>query len=321
MIRERTIGLAGMPGVIIPSTERPFIPEEVLEQQMHEEVLRRIHLPNCSQNELPTIIILAGPCRTATGALATALNRSERVRATHIQPYKTGRRNLYQSLLTGSEIKYERLDLYLAAGPHIEIIKETIGPRTQAEFFDPLIPLLDKGYPSEKLIFMPTSRDPLATFTSTVRMWDRDYVSIENLNRSYHLTAQTIETAKTYGIPVVPYVHELLRDYPPTQVMAGLTARLGIPYQDCLIYWDDDPAYENTITYEIPPRQFISGSISKSQGGRGGLLWKPCPQSLPPGEQERLRVNLSPSFEIYRRLHDQSREMIASAQNWENEKK
>jgi hypothetical protein len=306
---ERVKRSVRLPGVVL-RPERSAVPEAVLELQMYQAVLEHIKLPDVNDHELPQIIIVAGPCRTGTGALATALNRSEIVRVAHIQPHKTVRRNTYSLILTDQEINYKRLTLNIEPGNHVEVIKETLGPKTSAEFFNLLLPLLRAGYPSEKLIFVPTFRDPLETFDSTVRMWGLNYITPDSINQSFVWTMQVMEMAKEVGIPVVPYVLELLRDYQPGAVMEALFPMVGVPYQEELVKWGENDAYEKTITYEIPPLKFIEGSVNLKRGGRGGLVWKPLQMVLAPEEQREIQPQLSPAYAIYEEVFTEAKMVL-----------
>lgn len=299
MSTERINRIARLPGVVSAEVERSAIPEAALEHLMYDATLKHLNLPNVDGDGLPQVIIIAGPCRTGTGALATALNRSEIVRAAHIQPHKTVRRNTYSLILTGQAINYERLTLDIEPGPHFEVVKETLGPKTPAEFFNPLLPLIKAGYPPRKLTFVPTFRDPLETFDSTVRMWGMDYITPASVNRSFIWTAQVVEMARKVGIPVVPYVLELLKNHQSRTVMEALSPLVGVPYQDKLVEWGENDAYETTVSYEIPPHKFIDGAVSLASGGRGGLVWSPLAKVLDEEALQQAKPHLAQADAIY----------------------
>ncbi len=277
------------------------IPWEVLETEMSLAVKRNIILPEGGPEKYPNLVVLCGPCRTATGAVATALIKSENVTASHIQPLKTSRRNVLSQRVSGQSINYERLQLLLAPGDHTEVIKETLGPRTQAEFFDPIKPLLEKGYPPEKITLMPSLREPLDTIDSTIKMWSRDLIDIELFNYAYLLTAETVLRAQENGINVIPYVHELIRDHGASDVMARTLALTGISYNEGVVTWNGH-GYESTTTYEVPPSKFTSGSVSKANGGRGGLRWRPPTMVLTKDEQLDILPKIRPSYDVYQQI-------------------
>ncbi|KKR30673.1 hypothetical protein A2715_01480 [Candidatus Woesebacteria bacterium RIFCSPHIGHO2_01_FULL_39_32] len=302
--------LKNSPGVILGVDQEASEERRLsLEQIMHQAALDNIIIPNDGA-DLPRVIVVAGPCRTATGALATALKRLDKVRASHIQPHKTARRNAYSLALTGQEINYAKIVLEIPAGDHVEVVKETVGPKSQAEFFNPLTPLLEKGYPPEKIVFIPTFREPDDTYDSTVAMWDPSYITPEGFNAGYRVTASVITYALETGIKVVPYVHELLRDYEPERVVQNIISAAGLTYDPKALNWNGD-GYESTTTYEIPPERFISGSISQGRGGRGGLVWKPHQRVMTNDQIAEIQPHIGESYDIYQRIYSVAEALLA----------
>lgn len=310
MSKERIIGMPGVIGTL----DQTLLGEKSaqLEQIMHQAVLDHIVIPD-RQEDLPRIIVIAGPCRTATGALATALNRLDEVTAAHIQPHKTVRRRQYSLALTGQDITYARDTLVISPGDHIEVVKETVGPRTQAELFNPLRPLLDRGYPPERIILMPTVREPLETYDSTVGMWDFDYITPEGFNGGFELTLEAIHTAILNDISVLPYVHELIRDHVPEEVIGKTLQAMGLSNDPSsvarVIDWGND-GYERTVTYEIPPKKFINGSVGQANGGRGGLVWKPHRMVMSQDQIAQVQPQIERSYEIYQGVRSAAKRLL-----------
>lgn len=272
-----------------------------LEEAMRQEVLANIVIPDVPVERLPEIVLLAGACRTDTGALATVYALAQDVHGAHIQPLKTNRRSLYSRRITGKDIVYERRILQITPSPGTELIKETIGPTTQAEKFIPLQPLVDSGYPLHKIrAVVGTFKDPLVVYDSSVKMWDENYVRPDNINECFALTWQMLSQARELGILGIPYVSETLRDSGPHRVMQQLLTATGVKYQPHVVDWDNGHGYEKDVVhYEVPPGRFILGSVSKAQGGRGGLRWAEHRMVLPEEKLEAARPQLAPAYEIY----------------------
>ncbi len=248
--------------------------------------------------------------RTNTGALATTLGRSpiERGITRHIQPFKAIARNIMtsQGVDTVTPLKFFKDEIELDAGVHL--IKETIGPdrNNPAEWIDALKILENSGLSLSMLSFIPTFRDPLDTIASWRRMWKW---SIEDFpfdvfNKSLRFVSDKIAILRSMGVPVVPYVHEFVRDFGAEVVVKRICSKLDIPFSQHMIEWDNgvDPYFSgNLIKYDQPPDQWIQGALSRDKGGRGGLVWKPVSDEwqLTKREKTFISAQIGPALEIH----------------------
>jgi hypothetical protein len=113
--------------------------------------------------------------------------------------------------------------------PHI-FSKEMAGPYVLAEsLFLPLQPLLEAGYPADRLHFIMLDRDPASSLASWLEKWS-DRIPESRLIHNYVIaTLNTLRVesyAGRHGIPVTRYVYEASRE--ATQSVRILFDRLGL---------------------------------------------------------------------------------------------
>ncbi|MFH1968487.1 MAG: hypothetical protein ABIJ84_03820 [bacterium] len=147
----------------------------------------------------PKLIVIVGPCRTGTTALANVFAKAGLM--VYLQPIKSARR--------AKEAK-EKIIPWEVKEKDVAVVKETIGAQTKAEFFDPIKILLDIGYPKEKLVLIPVVRDASKTLASWREMWSD--LDLKKFAKSYELILDIKNQARTIGIKTIPYVHEAIRD-------------------------------------------------------------------------------------------------------------
>ena len=116
-----------------------------------------------------------------------------------------------------------------ASQPHI-FSKEMAGPYVLAEsLFLPLQPLIEAGWPAEKLHMIMLDRDPASSLASWLEKWS-DRVPEDRLIQNYvisSLNALRVESyARRHGVPVTHYVYEASKD--ATGSVRKLFDRLGL---------------------------------------------------------------------------------------------
>ncbi|OPZ01042.1 hypothetical protein A5906_22575 [Bradyrhizobium sacchari] len=116
-----------------------------------------------------------------------------------------------------------------AEQPHV-FSKEMAGPYVLAEsLFLPLQPLIEAGWPADKLHMIMLDRDPASSLASWLEKWS-DRVSEDRLIQNYvisTLNAQRVESyARRHGVPVTHYVYEASKD--ATGSVRKLFERLGL---------------------------------------------------------------------------------------------
>jgi|GEM_PF-3016907 len=129
-------------------------------------VVEHTILPKTSEGEidienLPTIIVSAGPGRSGSTGFAGLMASHPHIQQSYYQPWKSLIRHgdKYGDLVIPS--KEEGVSTVFA--------KETFGPFHEEEEFDPVDLLIQAGYPPEKIVFLPLIRDPLATYNSNMK--------------------------------------------------------------------------------------------------------------------------------------------------------
>lgn len=196
----------------------------------------------------PKLIIIIGPCRTGTTALAN--NFVKAGITSYMQPIKSMRRAM--------EIREEIVPWYIKEEEYA-ITKETIGVNTPADFFDPVQILLDLGYPKNKIVLIPIIRDPIQTYVSWKCLWGK--ADLQKFIQSYELILQIKNRAEQAGIKTIPYVHEIIRDNPVDMVVKRLFQELNLKI-DSRCTTKDWGAFKNggnhLYFYDDPPKKFIA---------------------------------------------------------------
>ena len=113
--------------------------------------------------------------------------------------------------------------------PHI-FSKEMAGPYVLAEsLFLPLRPLLEAGYPADRLHFIMLDRDPASSLASWLEKWS-DRIPESRLIHNYVVaTLNTLRVesfAARHGIPITHYVYEASKE--AAQSVRTLFDRLGL---------------------------------------------------------------------------------------------
>jgi hypothetical protein len=113
--------------------------------------------------------------------------------------------------------------------PHV-FSKEMAGPYVLAEcLFLPLQPLLEAGYPADRLHFVMLDRDPASSLASWLEKWS-DRIPESRLIHNYVIaTLNTLRVesyARRHGIPLTRYVYEASKE--AAQSVRMLFDRLGL---------------------------------------------------------------------------------------------
>ena len=256
----------------------------VVPDWLNKELKQRITI----SKKLKKLIFIGVINRTNTGALTTAIGRAPTKGpiTRHIQPIKAiARRLVSEQSGIDSSTPLTYLKDELEIGPGVQMVKETIGPNFEnpAEWTETMQLLLDAGVDPKKMVFIPTFRDPMDVFLSWKRMWKWDLKNFpyDSFNYSFKKSLEMIAFAKSKGITVVPYIHESLREKGAEETLTKLTSKVGLPFDKSMVEWsDEDDVYwqGNIVKYDVPPNDWIKGSLSVKKGGRGGLIWRPVPQ-------------------------------------------
>jgi hypothetical protein len=127
--------------------------------------------------------------------------------------------------------------------PHV-FSKEMAGPYVLAEsLFLPLQPLIEAGYPPDRLHFIMLDRDPASSLASWLEKWS-DRVPESTLLQNYVLAALNTLRVESYarqqGIPITHYVYEASKE--PVQSIRILFDRLGLADRftaDAVTKWNE----------------------------------------------------------------------------------
>jgi hypothetical protein len=146
--------------------------------------------------------------------------------------------------------------------------KETAGPYVLAEsLFIPLQPLIEAGYPPDKLHLIMLDRDPASSLASWLDKWS-DRAPAATLLQNYvvaALNALRVESyARRHGIPVTHYVYEASKE--AVASVHILFARLGLVgrfTEDIVTAWNEmgqlESASTRIIFLDVPPIYPTSG--------------------------------------------------------------
>jgi hypothetical protein len=151
--------------------------------------------------------------------------------------------------------------------PHI-FSKETAGPYVLAEsLFVPLQPLIEAGYPANRIHAIILDRDPASSLASWLEKWS-DRASESTLVHNYvvaALNALRVESyARKHGIPVTHYVYEASKE--AVSSVRTLFGRLGLAdrfTEDTVTAWNEMGQLESVsapiIFHSVPPIYPTSG--------------------------------------------------------------
>jgi hypothetical protein len=151
--------------------------------------------------------------------------------------------------------------------PHI-FSKEMAGPYVLAEsLFLPLQPLIEAGYPADRLHLIMLDRDPASSLASWLEKWS-DRIPESRLIHNYvvaTLNALRVESyAKRHGVPVTHYVYEASKE--AAQSVRSLFERIGLAArfsENAVTDWKERGQIESKdsgITFlSEPPVYTVSG--------------------------------------------------------------
>ncbi len=175
--------------------------------------------------QYPTLYCAWGKCRVGSTALTNLFGVAGM--PSYYQPVKSVARH---RLLGGDGAPW----LLPATTDHPQIFsKEMGGPYVLAEcLYIPLQPLIEAGYPPDKLHLVLLDRDPSRSLASWLNKWS-DRVPENTLIRNYVISAINAVRVKNYahqhGVPVTHYVYEASKE--PVQSVLALFNRLGLSHR------------------------------------------------------------------------------------------
>lgn len=158
--------------------------------------------------DFPTLYCAWGRCRVGSTALTNLFGVAGM--PSYFQPVKV----ILRHSLVGRPGE-PWIPASAAEQPHI-FSKEMAGPYVLAEsLFLPLQPLLEAGYPADKLHFIMLDRDPASSLASWLEKWS-DRIPESRLIQNYVIaslnTLRVESYARRHGIPITRYVYEASKD-------------------------------------------------------------------------------------------------------------
>jgi uncharacterized NAD(P)/FAD-binding protein YdhS len=219
---------------------------------------------NRRAEDFPTLYCAWGRCRVGSTALTNLFGVAGM--PSYFQPVKA---ILRHSLIGHAPEPWAVPSA--AEQPHI-FSKEMAGPYLLAEsLFLPLQPLLEAGYPAEKLHLIMLDRDPASSLASWLEKWS-ERVPEDRLIQNYvisTLNAQRIEShARRHGVPVTRYVYEASKD--ATGSVQKLFDRLGLAArytESAVTDWNERGQLESKssgITFLSEPKVYTVTGIHGS---------------------------------------------------------
>jgi uncharacterized NAD(P)/FAD-binding protein YdhS len=175
-----------------------------------------------SPEDFPTLYCAWGRCRVGSTALTNLFGVAGM--PSYFQPVKV----VLRHRLVGHAGEPWAVPS-AAEQPHV-FSKEMGGPYVLAEsLFLPLQPLIEAGWPAEKLHMIMLDRDPASSLASWLEKWS-DRVPEDRLIQNFvisSLNASRVESyARRHGVPVTHYVYEASKD--ATGSVRKLFDRLGL---------------------------------------------------------------------------------------------
>ena len=214
--------------------------------------------------DFPTLYCAWGKCRVGSTALTNLFGLAGM--PSYFQPVKV----ILRHSLVGST--GEPWILPSAADqPHI-FSKEMAGPYVLAEsLFQPLQPLLEAGYPADRLHFIMLDRDPASSLASWLEKWS-DRIPESTLIHNYVIaTLNTLRVesyARRHGVPITHYVYEASKE--AAQSVKTLFDRLGLAArftESAVTDWKERGQMESKssgITFLSEPKVYTVSGIHGS---------------------------------------------------------
>jgi hypothetical protein len=204
------------------------------------------------RDDFPTLYCAWGKCRVGSTALTNLFGVAGL--PSYYQPVKTVARHR----LTGGDG-----DPWILPSPGLHphlFCKEMAGPYVLAEcLYIPLQPLIEAGYPADKLQLLVLDREPARALASWLNKWS-DRVPPERLLRNYVIAAlnatRTENYARRHGVATTHYVYEASKDAVPS--VRALFHRLGMAHRftdEVVTDWKDMGALESENARVIYPRE------------------------------------------------------------------
>jgi hypothetical protein len=205
-----------------------------------------------SPADYPTLYCAWGKCRVGSTALTNLFGVAGL--PSYYQPVKT----IARHTLTGS-IPAPWLLPRPEVEPHI-FCKEMAGPYLLGEcLFIPLQPLIEAGYPADKLHLIVLDREPDSSLASWLSKW-AERVPPEHLVRNYVVAAlnkvRVSAYARRQGVAVSHYVYEASKE--PVQTVRALFDRLGLLgrfTESAVTDWNEMGALESEHARVIYPHE------------------------------------------------------------------
>jgi hypothetical protein len=251
------------------------ISQKVNKEKLEQVVLEHVYVPK----DPPELVLVVGSCRTGTTALSNALSHLGLV--AYMQPIKSMRRAV--------EDNQPVMDFVIENNGRPIISKETLGAKTEAEFFDPVGELVRAGYLANKIHLVGILREPRATLASWVKMWD--IAPMDGFVRSYRLMEQVMKAGEGRCASVTYYVQEAIAGNDPSMVLEKLVRSIGIAKRQMVSTglgdWTKRPRFDqndNIIFFDKPPDRFVKG-VNESLGYKYRLMLV----KLTSGQENRLR--------------------------------
>ncbi|CAN5168775.1 hypothetical protein BH11PSE4_BH11PSE4_27300 [soil metagenome] len=177
---------------------------------------------NRAAEDFPMLYCAWGKCRVGSTALTNLFGVADM--PSYFQPVKVVLRHALMGE-TGAPWNVPAI----AYHPVI-FSKEMAGPYALAEcLFQPLQPLIEAGYPIDKLHFIMLDRDPASSLASWIEKWS-DRVPDATLMQNFIISSLNKLRVESYavrqGVPVTHYVYEASKE-PVTSIRALFTC-LGL---------------------------------------------------------------------------------------------
>jgi uncharacterized NAD(P)/FAD-binding protein YdhS len=213
-----------------------------------------------AEEDFPTLYCAWGRCRVGSTALTNLFGVAGM--PSYFQPVKVILRHRLVGGIAAPWIVPSAADQ-----PHI-FSKEMAGPYVLAEnLFLPLQPLIEAGYPPNKLHFIMLDRDPASSLASWLEKWS-DRIPESTLIHNYVIATlnslRVEDYARRQGIPVTHYVYEASKE--AVQSVSALFDRLGLASrftEDTVTNWKEMGQLESKssgITFLSEPTVYaISG--------------------------------------------------------------
>ncbi len=220
------------------------------------------HITPPENGEWPEINLIVGPCRTGTTALQRALLPGGD--PSFYQVLKHLRRNDDVGINANWQVPSANESRKI-------ILKETLGPYTPSEIFNPIQDLLEAGCPRDKIKVLVVLRDPKITYKSWGKTFEMSPASEKIFFASWSYIKDLIGSLQVEGISYQTIFQEQLINNSES-MLKNVCKFFDIEYTQSMLDWTEDHSSNSIIEPILEPEWYARRFQDPSGNGQANPI-------------------------------------------------